>query len=122
MRGETPLIRPPRLSMRNSRAVWAFVLALLALAVLIGAAAAGRLLDQVGLTEAAPAVPIGLVLALVSLALARRARFEHQRTLGRVGGGGLATAARTLGLVALIVAVTATLALAVFAVLTLALD
>ena len=108
--------------MRNSRAIWAFVLALLALGVLGGAAAAGRLLDQVGLTEAAPAVPFGLVLALVSLALARRARFEHQRTLGRVGGGGLATAARVLGLVALIVAVTASLALAVFAVLTLVLD
>jgi hypothetical protein len=108
--------------MRNSRAVWAFVVALLALVVLVGAAAAGRLSDQVGLTEAAPAVPIGLVLAIVSLALARRARFEHQRTLGRVGGAGVAAAARVLGLVALIVAVTATLALAVFAVLTLALD
>jgi hypothetical protein len=106
----------------NPKAVWALVTALLALGVLVGAAAAGRLLDQVGLTEAAPAVPIGLVLALVSVSLARRARFEHQRTLGRVGGAGLATAARVLGLVALIVAVTATLALAVFAVLTLALD
>jgi hypothetical protein len=106
----------------NPKAVWALVTALLALGVLVGAAAAGRLLDQVGLTEAAPAVPIGLVLALVSVSLARRARFEHQRTLGRVGGAGVATAARVLGLVALIVAVTATLALAVFAVLTLALD
>ncbi len=108
--------------MSNPKAVWALVTALLALGVLVGAAAAGRLLDQVGLTEAAPAVPIGLVLALVSVSLARRARFEHQRTLGRVGGAGVATAARVLGLVALIVAVTATLALAVFAVLTLALD
>jgi hypothetical protein len=108
--------------MSNPKAVWALVTALLALGVLVGAAAAGRLLDQVGLTEAAPAVPIGLVLALVSVSLARRARFEHQRTLGRVGGAGLATAARVLGLVALIVAVTATLALAVFAVLTLVLD
>jgi hypothetical protein len=108
--------------MGNPRAVWAFITALLALGVLIGAAAAGRLLDQVGLTEAAPAVPIGLVLALVSVSLTRRARFEHQRTLGRVGGAGLITAARILGLVALIVAVTATLALAVFAVLTLVLD
>jgi hypothetical protein len=108
--------------MGNRKAVWAFITALLALGVLIGAAAAARLLDQVGLTEGAPAVPIGLVLALVSVSLARRARFEHQRTLGRVGGAGLTKAARVLGLVALIVAVTATLALAVFAVLTLVLD
>jgi hypothetical protein len=108
--------------MRNSRAVWAFLVALLALAVLIGAAAAAQLSGDVGLTEAAPAVPVGLFLAVVSLSLARRARFEHQRTLGRAGGAGLATAGRVLGLVALIVAVTAALALAVFAVLALVLD
>jgi hypothetical protein len=106
----------------NARAVWAFVVALLALAVLVGAAAAARLSSQVGLTEGAPAVAVGLALAVVSLSLARRARFEHQRTLGRVGGARLATAARVLGLVALIVALTAALALAVFAVLTLVLD
>jgi hypothetical protein len=98
------------------------VLALLALGVLLGAAAAARFIDQVGLAEAAPAVPLGLVLSLVSLSLARRARFEHQRTLGRVGGTGLAAAARVIATVALIVAVTASLALAVFAVLTLVLD
>jgi hypothetical protein len=108
--------------MRNPRAVWAFVMALLALAVLAAGGVAARLSNQIGLTEAVPAVPIGLLFAVVSLALARRARFEHQRTLGRVGGAGLATAARVLGLVALIVALTAALALAVFAVLTLVLD
>jgi hypothetical protein len=106
----------------NPRAVWAFVLALLALGVLLGAAAAARFMDQVGLSEAAPAVPLGLILSLVSLSLARRARFEHQRTLGRVGGSGLAAAARVIATVALIVALTASLALAVFAVLTLVLD
>jgi hypothetical protein len=106
----------------NSRAVWAFVVALLALDVLLGAAAAARFMSEVGLAEAAPAVPLGLILSLVSLSLARRARFEHQRTLGRVGGTGLAAAARLIGTVALIVAVTASLALAVFAVLTLVLD
>jgi hypothetical protein len=106
----------------NTRAVWAFVVALLALGVLAGAAAAAQLSEQVGLPEGAPAVAVGFVLAVVSLSLARRARFEHQRTLGRVGGAGLATAARAVGLVALIVAVTAALALAVFAVLTLVLD
>ena len=108
--------------MRNPNAVWALLTALLALAVLVGAAAAARLLSQVGLVEAVPAVPIGLLLAVASLSLARRARFESQRSLGRVGGGGLVTAARGLGTLALIVAVTAALALAVFAVLTLVLD
>ena len=108
--------------MGNPRAVWAFFLALLALGVLLGAAAAARLMSEVGLAEAIAAVPLGLVLALASISLARRARFEHQRTLGRAGGAALAAAARGLGTVALIVAVTAALALAVFAVLTLVLD
>jgi precorrin isomerase len=108
--------------MRNPKAAWALVTALLALGVLVGGAAAARLMSQVGLVEAVPAVPVGLVLALASLSLGRRARFEHQRTLGRAGGAGLAAAARGLGTIALIVALTAALALAVFAVLTLALD
>ena len=50
--------------MDNAKAVWAFLTALLALAVLIGAAAAARMLGQVGLVEAVPAVPIGLLLDL----------------------------------------------------------
>jgi hypothetical protein len=106
----------------NPKAVWALLTAVLALAVLLGAAAAARLSNQVGLVEAVPAVPVGLLLAVLALSLGRRAQFEHQRTLGRSGGAGLATAARGLGMLALIVAVTAALALAVFAVLTLALD
>jgi hypothetical protein len=106
----------------NAKALWAFLLALLALGVLLGAAAAARLMSQVGLVEAVPAVPLALVLALASFSLARRARFDHQRTLGRTGGAGLAAVARGLGTVALIVALTAALALAVFAVLTVVLD
>lgn len=108
--------------MSNTKAVWAFLLALLALGVLVGAAAAARLMSQVGFLEAVPAVPLALVLALASVSLARRARFDHQRTLGRTGGARLAVVARGLGTLALIVAVTAALALAVFAVLTLVLD
>lgn len=108
--------------MRNSTALWAFLTAVLALAVLIGAGAAARLSSKIGLVEAGPAVPVGLLLAVFALSLGRRAGLEHQRTLGRTGGAGLATFARGLAMLALIVAVTAALALAVFAVLTLALD
>jgi hypothetical protein len=105
----------------NPKAFWALLMAVLALAVLVGAAAASRLKD-IGLTETVAAVPLGLLLALVSIALARRARFQHQRTLGRAGGAGVAAMARGLGTIALIVAVTAALALVVFAVLSLASD
>ena len=105
---------------RNPKAVWALLTALAALAVLAGGLLAANYSSRVGLYEAIPAVPIGLVLAFVSLRLARKARFEHQRTLGRAGGARLATAARILGGLALLLAITATLALGVFAVLTLA--
>lgn len=108
--------------MRNRRAVWALLLAVLALAVLLGAAAAARASGNVGLYEAIPAVPLGLVLSFASLSLARRARFEHQRSLGRTGGSGLAATARILGGIGLLISVTATLALGVFAVLTLVLQ
>jgi hypothetical protein len=108
--------------MGNSKAAWALITALLALAVLVGAAAAARLMSEVGLIEAVPAVPLALVLALVSVLLARRVRFDQQRALARMRGAGLAAVARGLGTLALIVALTAALALAVFAVLSLALN
>jgi hypothetical protein len=108
--------------MGNSKAAWALITALLALAVLVGAAAAARLMSEVGLIEAVPAVPLALVLALVSVLLARRVRFDQQRALARMPGARLAAVARGLGTLALIVALTAALALAVFAVLSLALN
>ena len=108
--------------MGNAKAAWALITALLALAVLVGTAAAARLMSQVGLIEAIPAVPLALVLALVSVSLARRVRFDQQRALARMPGAGLAAVARGLGTLALIVAVTAALSLAVFAVLSLALN
>jgi hypothetical protein len=107
---------------RNARAVWAFLTALLALAVLVGGAAAAAGREEIGLYEAIGTVPAGGLLALLSLSLARRARWEHQRTLGRAGGAGLAATARFVGAIALLAAVTAALALAVFAVLVLALE
>jgi hypothetical protein len=108
--------------MANPKAAWALITALLALGVLVGAAAAARLMNQVGLIEAVPAVPLALVLALISVSLGRRVRFDQQRALRRLPGAGLARVARGLGTLALIVALTAALALAVFAVLSLALD
>ena len=74
------------------------------------------------MTEAVPAVPVALLLALGSVTLGRRARHLHDRSLGRAGNRVFVALARGLGMIALIVAVTAALALAVFAVLSLALD
>jgi hypothetical protein len=105
---------------RNPKAVWAFLAALAALGVLCGGLLAAHFSGHVGLYQAIPAVPIGFVLAFLALRLSRRARFEHQRSLGRAGGDRLAAAARILGSIAFLLAITAALALGVFAVLTLA--
>jgi hypothetical protein len=102
---------------RNPKAVWALVTALAALGVLLGGLAAAHYSGDVGLYEAIPAIPVGLVLAFVSVRLARRARLDHDRSLGRIGGRRIATAARILGGFALILAITGVLALGVFAVL-----
>jgi hypothetical protein len=107
---------------RNARALWALLFALLALGALFGGAAAARLSERVGFVEAVGAIPLGVLLAFVSLSFARRARYEYQRTVGRAGGAGVAAVSRVLASIALIIGITATLAVGVFAVLALVLD
>ncbi len=103
--------------MRNGRALFAFLFALVALAILAGAAYAASERPEVSWLEAGAAVPAAGLLALFSLSLASRGRAVHQRTLGRSGGERLARLARALGLLALVCAATAGLAFAVFGVL-----
>jgi hypothetical protein len=108
--------------MTNTKAVWALVTGLLGLGVFVAAAGAARYQDEIRLVDAVVAVPVALALGVVSVVLGRRAKLEHVRTLGRSGSRGFVWLARFLGAVALILAVTAALALAVFAVLVLALE
>ena len=103
--------------MRNTRAVVALVVALLAVALLAGGAYAAYERRDVTWLEAGVAVPPAGFLALFSLSLASRARAVHQRTLGRAGGVWTARVARTLGLLGLLAALAAGLAFGVFAVL-----
>ncbi len=106
--------------MRNASAVLALFAALLALAVLAAAVAAARGIDplpEATWLEASIVVPGVFVLALLALVLAARARTLHQLTLGRAGGALLASAARGLAFLALLLAASATVALAVFGVL-----
>ncbi len=95
----------------------ALLVALVALALFVGAAYAAREYAEVSWLKASLAVPVVALLGIFSLALASRGYGVHQRTLGRVGGAGLAGTARVLGTLALLLATTAGLALAVFGVL-----
>ena len=105
--------------MRNTKAVWALVTALLALAALGGAVYAARHYNEVRVIDAVIAVPIALGFSLAAVILGRQARQEHQRTLGRSGGRAFVGLVRLLATFAFVLALTAALALAVFAVLVL---
>jgi hypothetical protein len=104
---------------RNAKALLALLAALLALGVLGAAAyvAQTQRFLEVSWIEAAAVVPAAALLALLSLSLAGRARDLYGRTLGRVGGRRLAGLARLLASLALLVSLTAGLAVGVFGVL-----
>ncbi len=103
--------------MRNGKAIGAFACAFVAIGLLVAAVVVPRFVDTVDPLRAVFVVPIAVVFALAAISLARRARFDFQQTLGRVGGDGVAVAARILGVTALLVSLTAALAVGVFAVL-----
>lgn len=102
--------------MRNAKAVWSVVWALLSIGFLVAGAILARLQDEIGLLSYA-SVPAAFVAALVALSLARRARFDFQRSLGRIGGGAIADVGRTLGMVGLLLSLAGVLAIVVFLVL-----
>lgn len=106
----------------NAKAAWALVAALLAFGAFGAAVVAANHYDEVRLEDALIAVPVALVFSLVSVLLGRRARRDYHRSLGRRGSRGFIALSRFLGSLALLLAVTAALALAVFAVLTFAYD
>lgn len=103
----------------NTKAVWAVVAALGALAALGTLVYLARRFDEVRIMDAVIAVPIALAFAFAAVLLNRRARAEHQRTLGRSGSRLFLGLTRLLVTIAFLLAVTAGLALAVFAVLVL---
>jgi hypothetical protein len=104
---------------RNDAARGSVLLALLALAVPIGAYAAARRLDRVSLLEATAVSCGSVVLGGLAVLLARRGLRNVERTLGRVGGEGSARVGRLLGVLALCVGLAAAVALGVYALLNL---
>jgi len=103
----------------NTKAVWAVLAAVGSLAALGALVYLARRYDEVRIMDAVISVSIAFVLGLAAVVLNRRARAEHQRTLGRSGSRLFLGSARLLGTIAFLLAVTAALALAVFAVLVL---
>lgn len=88
----------------NGRARAAVVVGLLAAAVLPAAIVAAEVWGVISLIDAAAAIPIALVLGIVAVVLARKARQRATRTIGRVGGTRLALVGRLLGLLGIALA------------------
>ena len=102
---------------RNGRARASLLVGLLAAAALPAAIVVAQLTDAYQLLRAAAAIPVALVLGLVAILLARGARLRIDRTLGRVGGEGAANAGRLLGVLAFLLGIAGTIAVAFYYVL-----
>lgn len=71
--------------------------------------------EELELAQAGFAVPAGFLLSALAIWLARRARRALERTLGRIGGRRTARAGRILGWLGVYIALTAAVALGVYA-------
>jgi hypothetical protein len=95
-------------------------------AVLLGIAAVlavpagieiARRSPTIRLVDAAWAIPVGAALGLLGLIAVRSARARIERTLGRAGGAGRAKAARRLAVLAICLAITASISVGTYEVL-----
>jgi hypothetical protein len=103
----------------NPRAVWALVCGILSVLSIPGGVLAARELKDVTLLRSSGSVALAALLGWLAILQARRARERVQITLGRAGGEGSARVGRALGIVGLLVAGTAALALGFWGLLSL---
>lgn len=76
-----------------------------------------RWVAGVRLVDAAIAIPVAVILGLVAILLGSRSRKQVEWTLGRLGGARLARLGTILGVVGLLLALTASLALGFYGLL-----
>lgn len=102
----------------NGRAVAAVIVGLLAVATIPVAIVATGYSESYELLQAGFAIPMGLLLGTVALALARAAVRHDDLRLGRAGGRRAARAGRALGVLGVALASTALVAVSVYGLLT----
>jgi hypothetical protein len=98
---------------RNGVAFFAVLLGLLSVATVPAAIAYTHYANR-ELLKAEYAVPIGFVLGIAALSLAKRARRKSHRTIGRVGGARAGRWGRILGAIGVYLALTAALSVGVY--------
>jgi hypothetical protein len=82
--------------------------------VLPAAVALAELLEAVTLLDAAAAIPVTAAFGVAALWLARGARRQIERTIGRIGGLRLAKTGRALGVLVLCLAAASAVAIAAY--------
>jgi hypothetical protein len=102
----------------NGRARASLLLGLVAAVALPAAVYAAELHGLFDLVYAAAAVPVAFLGGALAVVLARKARQRSERTLGRVGGRRVAAAGRVFGLIGILAAIAAGVAVATYLVLT----
>ena len=100
---------------RNRAAGASLLFGLLGAATIPAAIAVAEWHEDLELAHAGFAVPAGFLLSVLAIWLARRARRGLERSLGRIGGRRLARAGRILGWLGVDIALTAAVALGVYA-------
>jgi hypothetical protein len=100
---------------RNRSAGFSLFFGFLGVAVLPAAIAVAETRDELELVDAGAAVPAGFLFSVLAVWLARRARRGLERTLGRIGGARKARVGRILGWLGIYLALTAGVALGVYA-------
>jgi hypothetical protein len=103
----------------NPRAWWSLVCGLASIAAVPAGTLLARESERVTLVDSSGSVAIAALLGWAAIVLARRAQDRLQISLGRAGGGGAARTGRILGIIGLLVAGTAALALGFWGLLSL---
>tara|TARA_B100000686_G_C16339986_1_gene737431 strand:+ start:282 stop:608 length:327 start_codon:yes stop_codon:yes gene_type:complete len=104
------------MAVRNLQALFGFLFASLAIAILI--AGGMRTKNETAVDNLSIIlILIAFGISLFAVSLSRRARFNFQRTLGKVGGKKLVILARIFALFALLLSIVGGLAIAVFSIL-----
>jgi hypothetical protein len=103
----------------NPRAWWALVCGIASIAAIPAGTLVARESKRVELVDSSGSILVAALLGWVAIVLARRAQERLQITLGRAGGRGVARSGRVLGIVGLLIAGTAALALGFWGLLSL---
>jgi hypothetical protein len=103
----------------NPRAWWSLLCGIASIAAIPAGTLLARESQRVTLVDSSGSVLVAALLGWAAVVLSRRAQDRIQITLGRASGGGAARSGRILGVIGLLVAGTAALALGFWGLLSL---